>query len=67
MRREEAGGRPRQRRLTSSFSWRDGGTLVFDVQSAGGVEDRVHEDVGLALLQHVQHLLQQEQQSPQAS
>lgn len=47
--------------LTSPPSRWDGCTLMFDVQSAGCVEDRVHEDVRLTLLQHVQHLLQDEE------
>lgn len=46
------------RRLTSAFAGRDGGTLVLDVQSTRRVEDGVDEDVRLALLQQVQHLLQ---------
>ena len=44
---------------TSPPPRRDGSTVVFEVQSAGCVEHRVHEDVRLTLLQHVQHLLQQ--------
>ena len=43
---------------TSSSAGRDGGTVVFEVQSAGCVEDWVHKNVGLALLQHVQDFLQ---------
>lgn len=43
---------------TSASARCDGSTVVFEVQSAGRVEDRVHEDVRLALLQHVQDFLQ---------
>lgn len=46
--------------LTAPPARWDGGTVVFDVQSAGSVEDGVNEDVCLTLLQNIQHLLQME-------
>lgn len=44
--------------LTSAPSWGDGCTVVLQVQGTGRVQHRVHKDVGLALLQHGQDLLQ---------
>lgn len=49
--------------LTAAFARWDGCTLVFDVQSTSRVEDGVNEDVRLTLLQHVQHLLQEEEET----
>lgn len=43
---------------TSSSAGCDGSAVVFEVQSAGCVEDRVHKDICLTLLQHVQDFLQ---------
>lgn len=42
---------------TSSSARCDGSTVMFEVQSAGCVKDRVHKDVRLTLLQHVQDFL----------
>ena len=46
--------------LTAAFARWDGRTLVFDVQSAGCVEDGVDKDVRLTHLKHFQHLLQEQ-------
>lgn len=43
--------------LTSAVSWSDGCAVVLEVQGTGRMQHGVHKDVGLALLQHVQHLL----------
>lgn len=42
---------------TSSSAGRDGSTVVFEVQSTCCVKDRVHKNVCLTLLQHVQDFL----------
>lgn len=47
-----------QNKLTAPPAGCDGGAVVLEVQGAGRVEHRIHEDVRLALLQHVQDLLQ---------
>ena len=49
--------------LTSSAARGDGRTVVLEVQGARRVQHRVHEDVRLALLQDVQHLLGTETES----
>lgn len=46
--------------LTAASARWDGCTLVFDVKSAGCVEDGVDKDVRLTHCQHVQHLLQEQ-------